>query len=511
MEITQLHLSAEAVEEIREQSYAGLMALPRRGAEIGGFLILPAGDLSRGEPASLQIVASEHRFGPSYSLSPGDLLIFESKVREIQEAGNSVVSYFRSCTGNSMEMTGEDLTTLKIVLPDVELMLMAKPAKTGRVTYSLFRRNADGLWSGPEEAEFAGTAQEAQAPTAPAIAEQYSPPVTALPVAAIPVEVKGRFGKRRIAVASGLVILSALTAGAGWQRYSQPPRKGVPPGLRVVREGGSMRVIWDRSMGLDRTSTAKLTIQDGESVREMPLNGAQVASGSVLYTPNSKDVLFRMEVQTDNLPVQSELLRVVSAREPETRAPFPTAKTGSRVSIHPLPAVPPHKAEKTAAVSSPMPSGKLPGLRQQFLPPENPLRGGPGKEEREPVELEVPPAGVAQHPLAPALPEPPQPIARHISQPPSVFKPPTPVRKVIPAADGLGWKVNYPVDVSIQVTVDASGRVVAARQAPNETPGAASLVSAGLRAAREWSFEPGTRDGKPISSEHIIVFHFRPH
>jgi len=516
------------VEEIREQAYAGIMALPRRGLEIGGFLTLPAGESSTGEAASLHLVVCEYRFGPCYSPSPADLLALKSEVREQRKSGNLAAAYFRSCTGNSVEMTPEDVSTLKAVFPDVGLMLIAKPHKSGSVSFSLFRQNAEGVWSGPQDPKLSGTSQTPEEPAYAAVAEENPAPSMALPIApaAMVVESKvepgrsnlfGPFRNNRLLVFAFILAVFSILAAAAWQRYSQPLRTGVLPGLRVVSEGGSMRVTWDRSLGLDRTSKAKLTIKDGESVREVLLDAAQIASGSVVYTPNSNDVAFQMQVQAANLPVRSELVRVLSGRTPDTRASVPVAAPKPAPASKPapanLPAIVPKPEKSIAASTLAPPINDLPAAKQPFQPPQNLAGKDRAQQERQPLEPEIPPAGLVRHAFALALPEPPPLIPRPNNPPPSqsVVRPPIPIRKVIPAADGLGWKVNYPVDVSIQVTVDLSGRVIAAREAPSGTPRTLSLVTVGLRAAREWTFTPGTRDGRPVSAEHIIVFHFSPH
>jgi hypothetical protein len=88
--------------------------------------------------------------------------------------------------------------------------------------------------------------------------------------------------------------------------------------------------------------------------------------------------------------------------------------------------------------------------------------------------------------------------------------PPNPVKRVIPDMAGIGWNLNFPVDVNIQVTVDASGHVIEAHEVAGDTRRSLLLVGRGLRAARLWEFAPGLRDGKPIQAEYTMVFHFRP-
>jgi TonB family protein len=63
--------------------------------------------------------------------------------------------------------------------------------------------------------------------------------------------------------------------------------------------------------------------------------------------------------------------------------------------------------------------------------------------------------------------------------------------------------------ITVQVTIDESGRVRDARLV--ETAGKASglVASAAVTAARQWAFQPATLHGRAVAAEHRIVFDFR--
>ncbi|HMF74385.1 MAG TPA: TonB family protein, partial [Bryobacteraceae bacterium] len=63
--------------------------------------------------------------------------------------------------------------------------------------------------------------------------------------------------------------------------------------------------------------------------------------------------------------------------------------------------------------------------------------------------------------------------------------------------------------VEVQVTIDPTGHVSAAH-ALNDSSVKSVLSSAAVSAARQWTFQPATLRGEKVSSEHTILFEFRP-
>ena len=64
--------------------------------------------------------------------------------------------------------------------------------------------------------------------------------------------------------------------------------------------------------------------------------------------------------------------------------------------------------------------------------------------------------------------------------------------------------------VEVIVKVDEKGHVTNARIANEAKRANPSLVSAAIFAAKQWVFEPAALNGKPVPSEHSIVFQFQP-
>jgi outer membrane biosynthesis protein TonB len=64
--------------------------------------------------------------------------------------------------------------------------------------------------------------------------------------------------------------------------------------------------------------------------------------------------------------------------------------------------------------------------------------------------------------------------------------------------------------VEVIVKVDETGHVVDARFANGTKKINPSVANASILAAKQWTFTPAALNGKPVPSEHSIVFQFQP-
>jgi TonB family protein len=93
------------------------------------------------------------------------------------------------------------------------------------------------------------------------------------------------------------------------------------------------------------------------------------------------------------------------------------------------------------------------------------------------------------------------------THPAPVVVPPVVVHHVDAVYPPSALKAREHSDVVLTVTVDADGHVSKVDVAES---GGADLDEAAVVAAREWTFVPATRDGKPIASRIKMPFHFAP-
>ncbi|HWR50040.1 MAG TPA: hypothetical protein VN428_02980 [Bryobacteraceae bacterium] len=129
---------------IHAEAIAGLNALPRRGAEVGGILI---GSLTP-DGATIESfvpVESEHRYGPSYLLSESDCERLAKAVSD-DYRGLEVVGYYRSDTRPDFEPDSHDAELIGRLFPNRSaLFLLVRPARSGASRAALYMRGDNGL------------------------------------------------------------------------------------------------------------------------------------------------------------------------------------------------------------------------------------------------------------------------------------------------------------------------------------------------------------------------------
>jgi hypothetical protein len=99
-----------------------------------------------------------------------------------------------------------------------------------------------------------------------------------------------------------------------------PPSPGL--GMEVKIQGDGLFVSWDRrSPAVQRAQSGVLVIDDGDQHRRVNLTPTQIANGSILYRPGSGDVIIALELLTPGGPVNSEHVRILDGRNPDSSAP----------------------------------------------------------------------------------------------------------------------------------------------------------------------------------------------
>mgnify|MGYP004703084283 CR=1 FL=1 len=109
-----------------------------------------------------------------------------------------------------------------------------------------------------------------------------------------------------------------------------PPAENAGLALRVERTAGQLLLTWNREADAIKAATrAVLTISDGPQRENVELDLAQLRNGSVVYSPLTGDVGFRLEVVASTPELsKSEHVRVLGTKPsamtavaPETAAP----------------------------------------------------------------------------------------------------------------------------------------------------------------------------------------------
>lgn len=210
-------------------------------------------------------------------------------------------------------------------------------------------------------------------------------------------------------VVIGLVGIAMWNFSRGGAPAAQPEVASL--NLRVERSGGQLLLSWNRSLPLIQTAQrAILSISDGDHREDVEMDLGQLRTGSIVYSPITSDVSFRLEV-TDlkNGKSVSESVRVLGGR--------------------PSPSGPP--VESTAGASESQPAAEAARSQRQ---PARAMAPIPRTDRRESLAarlspVEPIPAGAPPLTELPvSVPSVPQPTAeasgRAAAEPPAASTPP---------------------------------------------------------------------------------------
>src|SRR6185312_15089358 len=94
-----------------------------------------------------------------------------------------------------------------------------------------------------------------------------------------------------------------------------------------------------------------------------------------------------------------------------------------------------------------------------------------------------------------------------LAQEPPRIQPPVVVQHVDAVYPPSALESRRHADVVLTVTIDPDGHV---SKVDVVESGGADLDEAAIVAARQWTFRPATRDGRPVASRIKMPFHFAP-
>lgn len=283
-----------------------------------------------------------------------------------------------------------------------------------------------------------------------------------------------------MALATGIFLLAYPALRELTRMAQRTDAAGSQNFLDVDQQGSNIRVHWNRNVKvISQAQTGLLSIKDGDSSpRLLRLDADQLRTGSVMYSPGSNRVQFRLELhEPDGRNVSESVLTLNALRsaaaQSETLSAMPAARdrqvsTSQSVGTHPVT----HPAASTPKGADVKPSAL-------------------GEAETRPVTLPPSVKALATAKIAPGAFEPEQPLDKVIADVP---------RNVRNTIQGT-------VRVRIDVLVDASGRVqnaTIASQGPSRY-----FARRALEAAQQCRFVPATVNGHEVASRWLVRFEFR--
>jgi hypothetical protein len=325
-----VHLRLDVVDRLAGEVMRGFGSVPKRGAEVGGFLI---GTIRPGVPAIVRIddfepIACEYRRGPSYLFTEEDGVALEDGWLRLQPGASPsayAVGYFRSHTRDGFSLAPEDLDLLDRFLPGpahVALLIKLYATKVSvggffvrehgefpeatPLEFPLRRRELLGEEPAPRDPLGEGRAERPTSTIAgesPQTAFRFSGYEPALRQDTGPLSPRSRLPRGWVwlpviflfmLLGGALGYELALTAGA---RAAASAVEDLSLSLSVKKSGDNLRVSWSRrSPAVRYAQRGLLEIDDGGYTRPVTLDAAQLQNGSLIYRSVSKSVRFRMTV-----------------------------------------------------------------------------------------------------------------------------------------------------------------------------------------------------------------------
>lgn len=339
-------------------------------------------------------------------------------------------------------------------------------------------------------------------------------------------------------LAIAIVLLLVLAAGAYFAFF-----RGRPAGtqtadaglsLRVERNAGQLVLTWNRNAPvISNAQKSTLSITDGDHKEDVDLDLGTLRSGSIVYSPITNDVGFRLEVIGANggSPI-GESVRALAGRPSPLmqQAPLkPTTQADTKpVATQSTPAQP--QTQAPAQTPTTTPSSQMPAPVAEQPKPAVPVTAAPPKPDSlaarlrpaEPKEMAEPPSLEGQSGTSlptralptqaaavppPPRPEPPKPAAQapaQTQQPAAQQAQPVKVggnveeavvlRKVSPVYPPLARQARVSGIVRVEATIGPDGRVKRAT-ALNGPP---LLRQSAVEAVQRWQYQPGKLNGQPV-------------
>ena len=326
-----------------------------------------------------------------------------------------------------------------------------------------------------------------------------------------------------------ILFLSAILWQPSTAVRGSAPRPSSELGLNIDHLGPALRLTWNPHASVVENAThGILWVSDGSARKKIELDGKQLAHGSVMYVPESDQVEFRLQVDSQGKPVANSILSLAPATRPELADVVPPAPavpaeeeqstTPPKSSVHPIqerapsvtassaPSPTPPAAEKPAAIAKEEPAAVTvpkPDPPSSFV--RQPLPSVSLSYEYAPLPERARRKGIDKIPVIRLF-------HRHPKPEPASAKSET----VVPAKPLQAFKPHVPSDVAralpgdwrvdVKASIDEKGRVL--QLEPLSSTMDPRLVRLVMNAVNDWDFEPANIDGRAIKSGLVVTFRF---
>jgi len=335
----------------------------------------------------------------------------------------------------------------------------------------------------------------------------------------------GKGLKLILAAAASIVLFVALFVYPGILRNNSKPSAAPSKQdssalqLRVERANGELLLSWNRDSEAIRTaSKAVLSISDGDQRENVQMDLAQLANGSIVYSPSGTDISFKMEViDKSQQKTTSESVRMLRTR-PSPLQEQDAAKAAANAKLTPAaPAAAEAPVDSTEAVEAPKPVTALKQFKSESLSQR--LRPAASSDMPDAPTVASSsgnnPSAIPGLGMSPVAPAPAAPV------PPVVSSQSTPAAAATSKAGGQIQQAvliyrkdaEYPKiakqtgakgTVTLNATIGKDGNVKSVKV----VSGHPMLVGAASEAVKQWRYRPTLLNGQPVETETQVLVNF---
>ncbi len=523
-------LSLDVVDRLSVVVLEGLQALPRRGLEIGGFLLGKTrrnGELVCVDVDNFEPLGCEHAVGPSYLLSPTDRASLEDRIRWHKSHGEpSIVGFYRSHTRKVFAATMEDVDALSAYFSDRSNVFLLIHAQRDAPLAAGFL-----IWEGRKICSLTPYL-EFPFRRATLISEGHE--ILSRPS----VNLAAR--EKRLEVLPQPAVLETPEALPATTRLPRPPR--LPAALHMPKLPVSMSSVLRRPKMPEALS--RLLRQRPASLKFDWLLAAAILTIAVFagvlhrdYPPSRPSARPELRGARERKPTAGPVTAApireapdtvpaaAEAPQPAIAAPALTIKAMSNSAQRAEPGR--GKGDRTLASST---IRRIAAVPPEFVPaaaPPIPLLPEPPNVAAEPASYtEL--LSLGNKILRPELPQISDPsVSVAISQPhrggflrklglgkhnkDAGFVPPTPIRE--PPTElppELRHRIKNQVAMDVKIYIDREGKVEYAELLSKGTGSNRDLASLAVFASRRWTFSPARLGDETVPAEVILHFRFGP-
>ncbi len=303
-------------------------------------------------------------------------------------------------------------------------------------------------------------------------------------------------------IAAAILACSGILFMSGIGRKANAP-VAVPLTLRVERTATDLLLSWNRDSDVIRNAkNGSLSISDGERRENYDMDMSQLRTGSIVYSPLTADVSFRLEVVgADQSKVATESVRVLRTRPSPMADPKAAAQQQAAAAASPA-------AEGEAEAETPAPA-RAKRASKEFNVASLADRLRPAQPTDVPeAPVALPSSGGSSINLGVIAPS----SESQMAQPAA---PVQPVGNSTPQLGALVRSVNpvYPANaklaqvsgsVRVTATVGTDGKV----RDVKVVSGPMMLQGAAAAAVRQWVYTPTMLNGVPVEIDRDITLNF---